>query len=87
MNQPELFDIVELLVDLSENLQTGVRGTIVERYGDDAYEVEFSDSDGETFSTLYSISQAIYHCLASRNKKLDIFIRANYRCGKKFRCS
>ena len=50
MNQPELFDIVELLVDLSENLHTGVRGTIVERYGDDVYEVEFSDSDGETLA-------------------------------------
>ena len=51
MNQPELFDIVELLVDLpANNLQTGVRGTIVERYGDDAYEVEFSDSNGETLA-------------------------------------
>ena len=51
MNQPELFDIVELLVDLPENeLKVGVRGTIVECYGNDAYEVEFSDSDGETLA-------------------------------------
>lgn len=51
MNQPELFDIVELLVNLPENeLKAGVRGTIVERYGNDAYEVEFSDSDGETLA-------------------------------------
>ena len=33
MNQPELFDIVELLVDLPENkLQVGAQGTIVECY-------------------------------------------------------
>ena len=51
MNQPELFDIVELLVDLPEDeLRAGVEGTIVECYGDDAYEVEFSDSDGETLA-------------------------------------
>ena len=51
MNQPELFDIVELLVDLSEHeLQIGVQGTIVECYGNDAYEVEFSNPDGETFA-------------------------------------
>ncbi len=49
MNQPELFDIVELLVDLpKDELQVGAQGTIVECYGDNAYEVEFSDSDGET---------------------------------------
>ena len=40
---------MQLLVDVPQNnLQTGVRGTIVERYSDDAYEVEFSNSDGET---------------------------------------
>ena len=51
MNQPELFDLVELLVNLPENeLKAGERGTIVERYGNDAYEVEFSDSDGETLA-------------------------------------
>ncbi len=51
MNQPELFDIVELLVDLPEDeLQVGAQGTIVECYGNDAYEVEFSDSDGETLA-------------------------------------
>ncbi len=51
MNQPELFDIVELLVNLPENkLQAGVRGAIVECYDNDAYEVEFSNSDGETLA-------------------------------------
>ncbi len=51
MNQPELFDIVELLVDLPEHqLQAGTQGTIVECYDDNAYEVEFSNSDGETLA-------------------------------------
>ncbi len=49
MNQPELFDIVELLVDLpEENLSIGTHGTIVECYKDNNYEVEFSNSIGET---------------------------------------
>ena len=51
MNQHELFDVVELLVDLPEDeFQAGVRGTIVECYDNDAYEVEFSDSNGETLA-------------------------------------
>ena len=51
MKQPELFDIVELLLDLPDNeLQTGAQGTIVECYDNDAYEVEFSDSNGETIA-------------------------------------
>ena len=51
MTQPELFDVVELLVDLLEhNLRAGVQGAIVECYQDDCYEVEFSNSDGETLA-------------------------------------
>ena len=51
MTQPELFDVVELLVDLPEhNLRAGVQGAIVECYQDDSYEIEFSNSDGETLA-------------------------------------
>lgn len=53
---PELFDVVELLVILPEtNLQVGVRGAIVDRYSDGTYEVEFSDSSGETIA-LHTLS-------------------------------
>lgn len=46
---PELFDVVELLVTLPDkNLHVGARGAIVDRYDDGTYEVEFSDSYGET---------------------------------------
>lgn len=51
MTQPELFDVVELLIDLPElNLREGVQGAIVECDRDNNYEVEFSNSDGETLA-------------------------------------
>jgi hypothetical protein len=53
MIQPELLDVVELLVDLPNvQLQAGDQGTIVEEYDDRAYEVEFSNSQGETLALL-----------------------------------
>ena len=53
MIQPELLDVVELLVDLPDvRLQAGDQGTIVEEYEDCAYEVEFSNSQGETLALL-----------------------------------
>ncbi len=57
MTEPELFDVIELLVDLpEENLCAGVRGAIVECYQDGKYEVEFTSEEGETLalSTLSS---------------------------------
>ncbi len=57
MIEPELFDVIELLVDLpEENLRAGVRGAIVECYEDGKYEVEFTNQEGETLalSTLSS---------------------------------
>jgi hypothetical protein len=49
MIKPELFDVVELLVDLPEhNLRPGVQGAIVHCHPDDTYEVEFTNEDGET---------------------------------------
>ncbi|HIE27379.1 TPA: DUF4926 domain-containing protein [Candidatus Poribacteria bacterium] len=53
---PDLFDVVELTVDISERgLRAGMQGTIVERHPDDAYEVEFANERGETvdFLALY----------------------------------
>jgi len=53
---PDLFDVVELIVDIPEReLRAGMQGTIVERHSDDAYEVEFSNERGETvdFLALY----------------------------------
>lgn len=57
MTKPELFDVIELLVDLpAYNLHAGVQGAIVECYNDDKYEAEFTNPDGETIalSTLSS---------------------------------
>jgi hypothetical protein len=50
---PELFDIVELTIDIpEEGLRAGMQGTIVDLHGRDAYEVEFSDESGETLALL-----------------------------------
>jgi hypothetical protein len=47
--KPELFDIVELLVNLPEYQQSiGTQGAIVECHDLDRFEVEFSNEDGET---------------------------------------
>lgn len=49
MIKPELFDVVELLVDLpAHNLRAGAQGVIVHQYREGAYEVEFSNEHGET---------------------------------------
>ncbi len=53
MIQPELLDVVELLVDLPDlQLQAGDQGTIGEEYDDCAHEVEFSYSQGESLALL-----------------------------------
>lgn len=52
MSKPELFDAIELLVELPEyNLRSGMRGAIVECYSDSDYEVEFSDSLRDSFAS------------------------------------
>lgn len=46
---PELFDIVELLVNVpAHNLFIGTQGAIVECHSDRDFEVEFADQNGET---------------------------------------
>lgn len=53
-NTPQLLDIVALTVDLPEyNLLRGQVGTIVELLADSAaFEVEFSDSNGQTYQSV-----------------------------------
>jgi len=51
MIKPDLFDVIEILVDIPESgLHAGDRGAIVEKYPDQAYEVEFTNSQGETLA-------------------------------------
>jgi hypothetical protein len=51
MTEPALFDVVELLEDLPEQrLQAGDRGVIMKCYPEQSYEVEFSNSEGETLA-------------------------------------
>jgi Domain of unknown function (DUF4926) len=56
MIEPELFDVVELLVPIpAVELSPGRRGAIVEDHGDRSYEVEFTNDSGET-ETLCTLS-------------------------------
>jgi len=51
MTKPELFDTVELLVDLPEQgIYQGAVGAIVHCYPDNMYEVEFTNESGETLA-------------------------------------
>jgi Domain of unknown function (DUF4926) len=51
MKNPELFDVIELLIDLpAHNLSAGDRGAICEEYNNSQYEVEFTNSDGESIA-------------------------------------
>jgi hypothetical protein len=49
----KLLDVVALTETLPERkLHRGQVGTVVEKLDPDVFEVEFSDNDGRTFSTL-----------------------------------
>ena len=51
MNKPKLLDVVALTEDIpQEGLSRGQVGTIVEILAPDAYEVEFSDNQGQTYA-------------------------------------
>jgi hypothetical protein len=51
MIYPEIYDVIELLVDLPEhNLRAGTRGTLLHQHTEDVYEVEFTDEEGETLA-------------------------------------
>lgn len=51
MSEPELFDIIELLVDLPNNhLRAGIQGAIVECFSAGEYEVEFANEEGESLA-------------------------------------
>jgi phage terminase Nu1 subunit (DNA packaging protein) len=53
MIKPELFDVIELLIDLPDlEIKAGELGTIVEEHNGRAYEVEFANDEGETLALL-----------------------------------
>ncbi len=54
MQVVDLFDVVELIVDLSpQGLTAGMQGTVLEVHGNGkAFEVEFSDEQGQVLSFL-----------------------------------
>ncbi len=51
MNEIKVLDVVALTEDVPEHkLRRGEVGTVVERWKDGAYEVEFSDDSGEAYA-------------------------------------
>ena len=60
-SMPQLLDVVALTVDLPEyNLLRGQVGTIVELLADGAaFEVEFSDRNGQTYESVGLLPQQI----------------------------
>jgi len=51
MIAPKLFDVIEVLSDLPDKgVRAGMRGTLVEQYTPDAFEVEFANDEGETLA-------------------------------------
>lgn len=53
MIQPQLYDTVELLIDMPEHsLRAGAKGAIVHSHTDNLYEVEFATDKGETIALL-----------------------------------
>jgi len=54
---PDIGDIIEIAADIpKKNLRAGAQGAIVHCHGNDFYEVEFTDDEGETldFSALHA---------------------------------
>jgi len=48
-SRPDLFDVVELLIDLPEyDLRAGARGAVVHCHPDNTFEIEFVSDEGET---------------------------------------
>jgi hypothetical protein len=69
MIEPELFDIVELLIDLPDRgLRAGMQGAIVECFGNHAFEVEFSNDEGETIEMLPLKSSQLVVVWRARDK-------------------
>ncbi len=48
----KLFDVIELVTDISEIAKTGGRGTVVHCYPNELYEVEFPSADEELLNLL-----------------------------------
>ena len=49
---PKMLDVVAVLNDVpGEKLMRGQVGTVVEEFGGDVLEVEFSDNEGRTYAT------------------------------------
>jgi len=50
---PDIGDIIEVVTDIPEKkVRAGLRGTVVHCYGNDFFEIEFSDENGKTIDCI-----------------------------------
>jgi hypothetical protein len=69
MIKPEPFDVIELLVHIPDlELVPGTQGAIVENYGNNRYEVEFSNKSGETIALCTLLSEQFVVVWRSQTK-------------------
>jgi len=67
---PDLFDVVELTVDMPDrDLRAGMQGVIVHRHSGDVYEVEFTNEVGETLDFLALRPEQFIVVWRARTKK------------------
>ena len=64
----ELYDVVELTEDLNPKITEGMQGTVIAKYYDDIFEVEFVDGNGYTISYM---DQATFKVAANQIKKVS----------------
>jgi hypothetical protein len=70
MIKPELFDLIELIVNLpAVNQFVGSQGTIVECFNDGKYEIEFTNEDGETIAQCALSSEQFIVVWQSKTKQ------------------
>jgi hypothetical protein len=64
----EQYDIVELIEDLNPKILKGFKGTILEKYSDNQFEIEFVNEDGS--NVLYN-DQFTFTVTAKQIKSLS----------------
>ena len=80
--QPELLDVVEVLVDFPEHhIQAGTQGTIVHCYPDNAFEVEFVNGEGETTALFPLLSTQFIVVWKASTKAMAASRRTGSRFG------
>jgi hypothetical protein len=73
MKEPKLLDVVILRRDLPDfHLTEGHAGTVVEVYGEEAFEVEFMDREGDAVALLTVLAKDVRLATKGELKELSL---------------